>query len=881
MPSIFGTTSSPAGLLTLAILALVRWSGLALDLTIQDGPVFVVSPSPPPSPHEPLRSFTLQQQTTPSRRLPFIHDFHSYRHSASHASTTSRTNTTPSRRLPIPSFGGGKSSSIPSPRVPSHQSPKRSLHGSRSSQTSSSVYEQPPSLSAFPPRIETPPNLGALGITITSSPAPEGISSNNSRVPSAGGGSDRSKKTKRPSILHLSTESHFSHSPTLGSFDTAASYIRGTDRGMSTPNTPRTPRRRERDSVDPGTSSSSEARSPIELDVEGGDPFAREPSAEALVEMWRRLEEKDGITRSPEFSGSARRELEDVIEEAGRSSGSDSEPIASHNNVEFSANAYHLDKDTEIVISMKNRTPSPPPMEVRIIAATPNTTPPHPASAGGCAHLPSAVEDPFPAPVGPPPPPPVFNLPRPPPQAHDRPSARVYQSAPPGPAPSPWATPQTSPTRPSLPNSPSWSKGSASISSFNIKRIMKSRSRRDGSRDSGHSDKSFTCIGDREQSFSPPGGSPDMSEQDQNHLERLQSFDETDQAGRRQLRLPSLFEGGDQKSASNAVGAPHHYRQSSSTFRKEKKSWWKAPAIRHSTSYPSLKHDHRAPTSMSVDWTLGLRGAGVDEDDDLLDSRSPTPRPMYSSESSNQSDRDILHVRRQSGEKPYWSNNRQFPKSSPPSTTSFPSHEYPFGTAEEGNLSDDVFDQNDISLHHGHPSVSENFSGSSTLSSGDCTSSIRDTITSSIRGGAGYAPSFASSDRPLVRKSRSSRVSSSYDEYEHSPRRRTRSSSWGHKRPSVEPSSPPGHFATSRFTFVDAQSQSDTNGMGSPAHTQWTTSPRSDYGGGFFSSSSSSSSPDPGSGNEIWSPASSVFASGPTSPKSNPTPPLSPHAPVM
>ncbi|KAL8290078.1 hypothetical protein RQP46_003017 [Phenoliferia psychrophenolica] len=622
MPTVFGTTTSPGGFVALTIVALLRWSGVGLDLFLPNGPA---NQSPPPSPN--LRSFALRTQTSQtsdheSQQSPTSP-------SPSHSTLPSRTNTNASRHN-VRSSDGNRKSSRTSMVVPASRQRHHSLRSSTSSQLLS-----PPSGSLglpLPHRIDTPPNSGVFGEEGLGITFPPGAGS----LTTFSGFSSGSRRSRpRPAIaaLHLSLTELPSPSFSSPPFP-SSSY---------TPPTPRTPLRRGRSTE----ASSPVDRAPIDLDVEGGDPFARAPSTDALAEFWKRRDEGDLTHLS--LSGSLVQALEAVSERdaAGNSTGSeDGESIIYHDMSRAESSALSDDTRDE-----RLKTPSPPSM--KITAATPSDA----GADDSAASIASTKDSPLPAPrafssnIQDPFPAPAFsnhtlsspaaflplNLPHPrsasPQAVPSRPPLRPYSSAPPNTPSSP--TPSRSSFAPSSPGS-LWN-AAPNVSQFALRRVLRGASRRRAaSRDSVHSDESFACAGEPRDSISSFAagavGATGRGIESEDDIERLESegpagrhrdrsgSDSDSPPGLKQLQLPQLVSSQEERS--------------SPSYRRAKRSWWKsgslssstssrpptpsspspAPwsglAIRHSSSFPALSDLRRSdglPASLQsdFDWSGG------------------------------------------------------------------------------------------------------------------------------------------------------------------------------------------------------------------------------------------------------------------------------------
>ncbi|KAK4700624.1 hypothetical protein P7C70_g5620, partial [Phenoliferia sp. Uapishka_3] len=423
-------------------------------------------------------------------------------------------------------------------------------------------------------------------------------------------------------------------------------------------------------------------RAPLELEVEGGDPFARAPSTEAVNEMWRR----SGAGENGDLSGSLMRALEDVMEgkdgrESGESYRTRSDDVEEMDEGVFGERRDESSKFTEEFeeddddCRQHPQTPSPPQMQVVIIAATPSSTSATSSSLPNSppvarVRVPSNVHDPFPAPSYPlssTPPHPIHipsrshTFPNPLDSA-SRPPLRAYSSTPPH-------SSHTPPPRLNRANTFSgtiWGSGS-SAPSFALRRMMRGREKKRGSSTSTQSDESFSCIGEGRRGLHYPHIDEFGRESDE-EIERLESSrgptpqslherreSEGSSSGLKALQLPSLLEEeGAWSSPSSSSGG---YR------RKEKRSWWKSssttsgsrpstPAsptpwngipIRHSNSFPALRRPDGLPASN--DWS-GARSdtrmsAPTQYQSKLFGSpigasRTSTPRPVGSGRKSSE-----------------------------------------------------------------------------------------------------------------------------------------------------------------------------------------------------------------------------------------------------
>lgn len=573
----------------------------------------------------------------------------------------------------------------------------RQRHESRGS--SSSQCSLPPPVQLFPPRLDTPPISGVdladgLGITF-----PTTGSSHTFGAGGSGSGSGRRSKT-RPSVaaLHLSLVE--SPSPT---FDRS---------GMLTPTTPRIPRTplRRVGSVD-------RISAPLELEVEGGDPFSRDPSAEALVEMWKR--DRDGVDQTEtSLSGSLLRALEDVME-AGRDTASEPDDAeykdyGAHEADRTVSSTFMEDLYEDAMTRPTPQTPEPQAHVVNVIAATPSTTTDS-ANSSPRARRPtripvpvihSNIDDPFPAPSfasrSSSSPPTFSQLGTPSRRSSTSrtysersiPPPRPYQSTPPvSPTPSRASYAHSPPSPTSL-----WSSAPSSA----LRKVLRREHSRKRSQDSSHSDESFSCVGEIDRasvaSFTPGHRHDDSSDDVVERLEHpRRNSDSPGSAGLKQLRLPGLVSVQEEGSGSSSSSIKARYR------RREKRSWWNLssttassrPAtpssptlwsglqIRHSSSFPALNELRRAdglPAS-SIDYS-GARSdtrmsAPAGRRSRLFGSSSPerpssTPRPAGAKRDSGSGSGSSSHLQSSSDSHhnhpmPQRHHYRQVPDSSPPS----------------------------------------------------------------------------------------------------------------------------------------------------------------------------------------------------------------------
>lgn len=338
------------------------------------------------------------------------------------------------------------------------------------------------STSSSPPRISTPPILlQGLGLSLGFSSTvttPTGATFGES-PPSSPTGNKSSTSSwgklggrVRPSLsaLQLSVEEERSHTgtftpPSVSSI--SASPTKTSSRGFK-----------------------SGSMSNIEIDVEDGDPFARDASVEAREVWMRSLRERMEVT---ELEVGEREEYDGGDDDGGLDK--------SERFDEIKEEEEPAEEERPSLGGRRQdpKTPSPvSSMHVRVTAPTPTSsldTPPRPTHSRQqyytqAPSYQSNIIDPFPAPsvtvssMMP------SSIPFPP----SRPIyPRAHQSAPP-------ATTAFTTPRASVPSSPS-----SSLATFALNRIRRARPGH-GSRDSSASDESFSCKGDRDRGENGSGG---------------------------------------------------------------------------------------------------------------------------------------------------------------------------------------------------------------------------------------------------------------------------------------------------------------------------------------------------------------------------------------